>query len=91
MRLGYIEVFLGQLIIYALVYLVNDYIGFMLCLIISVIAASLLLLSLVFELIDRSKVPRSFYFYMLTAVLAPVVVLAGYSIGVTGSFDWMND
>jgi len=91
MRLGYIEVLLIQVIAYALVYLANDYIGFMLCLIISIIAASLLILSLVFELIDKSKVPRSYYFYMVTAVLAPLIVLIGYSIGVTGSFDWMKD
>ena len=91
MKLGYIEVLLIQMILYGLVYLLNPYIGFMLCLIIAVIAAALLLLSLVVELVERSKVPRAYYLYMITAIVAPLVVLGGFSLGVNGTFDWMKE
>lgn len=91
MRIGYSEVFLIQIIVYALVYLADSYVGFLLTLIMGCIAVAIMILSFVFELIERSKVPKEYYIYMLTAVIAPFLVLIGFSIGMTGSLDWMGN
>ncbi|MEL6124710.1 MAG: hypothetical protein AAFR14_13425 [Bacteroidota bacterium] len=91
MRLGLIEYSLIQVIIYALVYLLDSYIGFLLCLICGSIGAAILVLSLVFELIDRSKVPRSYYLFMLSTVVVPILVMGGFSMFMVGSFSWMEE
>ena len=69
MGIGQLEIFLFQLIIYSLIYLVDSYVGFLVCLILGVIAFALLVLSLIFELVDRSKVPKSYYYFMLNLSL----------------------
>ena len=91
MNIGQTELFLVQLIIYTAVYLINSYIGFLVCLIIACIAFAILLLSLVFELIDRSKVPKAYYLFMVNATIAPLLVMAAFSLFITGSFDWTKD
>jgi len=91
MGIGQLEIFLIQLIIFSLIYLVNSYVGFLVCLVLGVISFALLVLSLIFELVDRSKVPKSYYFFMLNTVVACFLVLAVFSVFVTGSFDWMKE
>ncbi len=91
MRIGQIELFLLQIIIYTVIYVINDYIGFLVCLILGTIAIALLILSLVFEFIDKSKVPGSYYLFMFNAAFAPFIVLLFFSIFITGSFDWMQE
>lgn len=88
MGIGQFEIFLIQTIVFSLIYLVDSYVGFLVCLILGIIAAALLILSLIFELVDRSKVPRSYYYYMLNTVLACFLVLIVFSVFMTGSFDW---
>ncbi len=91
MSIGKLEIFLFQLIIFSLIYLVDSYVGFLVCLILGVIAFALLILSLIFELVDRSKVPKSYYYFMLNTVLACFLVLIVFSVFMTGSFDWINE
>ena len=91
MGIGQLEIFLFQLIIYSLIYLVDSYVGFLICLILGVIAFALLVLSLIFELVDRSKVPKSYYYFMLNTVFACFLVLIVFSVFMTGSFDWINE
>lgn len=91
MRIGQLEIFLVFVIIFTLIYLVNSYIGFLVCLILGCIAVALLLLSFIFEFIDRSKVPREYYLFMFNAALAAFLVLIAFSLFFEGSFDWMNE
>jgi len=91
LNIGQIELFLIQLIFYTLIYLVDSYIGFLVCLVLGFIAAAILILSFVFEFIDKSKVPKNYYFFMLNATIAPFVVMAFFSMFIGGSFDWTKD
>lgn len=88
MRIGQLEIFLIQLIIFSLIYLVDSYVGFLVCLILGIIAFALLILSLIFELVDRSKVPKSYFYFMINTVIACFLVLIVFSVFMTGSFDW---
>ena len=91
MRIGQIEIFLIQIIIFTAIYLLNSYVGFLICLVLGCIAFALLLLSLIFELVDKSKVPKSYYIFMLNTGIAAFLVLIIFSVFVYGSFDWMNE
>ena len=91
MRIGQIEIFLIQIIIFTAIYLMNSYVGFLICLVLGCIAFALLLLSLIFELVDKSKVPKSYYIFMLNTGIAAFLVLIIFSVFVYGSFDWMNE
>ena len=91
MRIGQIEIFLMMIIIFTLVYLANPYVGFLVCLVLGCIAVALLLLSFIFEFIDRSKVPREYYLFMFNTALAAFLVLMAFSIFLEGSFDWMKE
>ena len=91
MRIGLSEAFLLQFIGYSIIYFINSYIGFLLCLVISVIAAAILIIASISELVERSKVPASYYTYMVTAILSPIVVLALFSLFDPTSFDWLNE
>ena len=91
MRIGQIEIFLIQIIIFTAIYLANSYVGFLICLVLGCIAFALLLLSLIFELVDKSKVPKSYYIFMLNTGIAAFLVLIIFSVFVYGSFDWMNE
>lgn len=91
MRLSPIEALFIQMIVYTVIYIINPYLGFLICLIAGIIALAILLLSFVFELLDKSKVPRSYYWHVLIASVAPLLVLGFYSIFISGSFDWMQE
>lgn len=91
MGIGQFEIFLIQTIVFSLIYLADSYVGFLVCLILGIIAAALLILSLIFELVDRSKVPRSYYYYMINTVASCFLVLIFFSVFMTGSFDWMTE
>ena len=91
MSIGQVEIFLIQLIVYTGVYLLDPYIGLLLCIVIACISFALLVLSWIFEWIDKSKVPRAYYWFMINATIAPVLVMLVFSLLVKGSFNWMAD
>jgi len=91
MRIGQIELFLIQIIIFSLIYLFDPYVGFLICLILGCITVALLILSFIFEALDRSGVPKSYYQFMLLSAIAAFAVLIFFSVFIKGSFDWMNE
>lgn len=88
--LSLLESFMLQLVIYILIWIVNDYVASMLLLIVPVIGTAILLLSLIFELIEPSKIPKSYYKYMLTIILAPIVVAVIYFYMNGFQLDWLE-
>lgn len=90
MGLRLTEIILIQVVFYSLVYLWSNYIGFLLCLIITCIASAILILSLIFDFIEKSKVPSSYYWFILSTAIVPAVVMGMFSIFSTGAFDWID-
>jgi len=42
------------------------------------------------EMIEKSKVPKSYFLYMGTMFLAPLIVGIAFSIIYEGNFDWLK-
>lgn len=84
-----IEVLLFQLIIYLIIWVFNEYLATMLSLIFGTIFLLILLISLIVEWIERSKVPRWYFSLMLMSVLAPIIAAIIY-LGISGSMEWME-
>ena len=90
MRLGFLETLLIQLLVYSLLYMADSYVGFLICLVALFIGSAIFMLSVVFELIEKSKVPRAYFKYLFSAILAPLIVLVIFSFLMEGSFEWMQ-
>ena len=87
---GFIEIFLLEFVIYILLWLVNDYLAMMLSLTFCVICFFILLISLVAELIERSRVPRWYFTLMIASILAPILSAVIY-LSITGGLEnWLD-
>lgn len=87
-KLGLIEIFLIQVVLYSIVWLISDYTATLITLLFPIIFGSLLLLALLSELVQKSKVPRWYYLFMVVSIIAPILtaLLFVYIMGV--DFDW---
>jgi hypothetical protein len=83
------EIFLIQIIVYILLWLWNDFVATILSLSFAAIALFILLISLIAELIDKSKVPRWYFYVMFLSVLTPILVGSLFMYIKNGSLDWM--
>jgi len=72
--IGIIEVALIQFIIYCLVWFAYDYLALVLSVVMVCILTAVVVISLIAELIEPSKVPRSFFKYMIVSAIIPVIV-----------------
>lgn len=82
------ELFLIESAIYLILWLINDYLASMLSLILAIISLAILLTSLVIELVERSRVPRWYYYYMLVSIFAPVLSGLVYFF-ISGELNWV--
>lgn len=89
--LSVLESFMVQILVYILIWILNDYVASLLLIIIPIIGIAILLLSFIFELIEPSKIPKSYYKYMITLILAPLVVAVIYFYMNGFQLDWMTD
>jgi len=62
------------MVIYVLIWIISEYTASLLLVIIPIITIAILMLSLLFELIEPSKVPKVYYYYLLTIIIAPIIV-----------------
>lgn len=83
------EILLIEVIIYLILWFFNEYLATMLSLILGTICLLILLISLVVEWIEHSKVPRWYFAFMFMSVLAPILAAIIY-LGISGNMDWME-
>ena len=88
--MSYRDGFLVQLILYTLLWLYDDYVGLIISLVMAAILIALLFFSLIVELIEKSKVPRSFFIWMLISAFPPIIVSILFTIFSGGEFSWMD-
>lgn len=91
MRIGayIIEIFLGQLVFYLLLWLNNDYLASLLALSLGGVFLVILVLALITELVEKSKVPSWYYQFMVASILAPVISFLLY-LSLNRGLDWMQ-
>jgi len=88
--LGIIEISLFQLIFYGLFWISNQYLAILLTAIIVPILIMLLVISIVAEILERSKVPKSYFTFMIISILIPLLVGIFFYKTNDGIFDWMQ-
>ena len=87
-RLNITEFFLIQSILYTLLWMWNDYVATILSLSFAAIAFFILAISLIAEMIDRSKVPRLYFYFMVISILTPIIIGSFFMYLKKGALDW---
>ena len=88
-RLNLTEIFMIQAILYLLIWLWNDYAATILSLSFAAIALFIVVISLIAEVIEPSKVPRKYFYIMLISVLTPIIIGSFFMFLKKGTLDWM--
>lgn len=88
-RLATIEALLIQVIFYLLLWLWDDYLASIISLILGGISFSVLIISYLVELVERSRVSKDYYRVMFFCFLAPVL---GAIIGIVllNGLSWLE-
>lgn len=86
-KLGFWEFLLIEILLFIGIWLWDDYLGTMVSIIWSGICFLILAVSLIVELIERSRVPKSYYLFMVASVLAPLFA-AGVYYAIVGQLEW---
>lgn len=89
--MNYRDGFLLQCIIYCLLWMYDEYLGLLLSLVLACIFTALLIFALIAELIEKSKVPRSFFIWMLISIAPPVLVSLIFIAISGGNFYWLDE
>jgi hypothetical protein len=84
-----ILIILGQVIIYGLLLLGNEYAGFMLAVILGSIAFFVWGISYIVEWIQPSRVTRNYYGFVLSCWVGPLVALIGFTF-LRGGIGWLS-
>ena len=85
-----VEIFLIQFIIYCILWLLDDYVASLLTLVFTAIFIFLFIISVLAELIEPSKVPRWYYYFMGISVLAPIIAALVFVLFMGVDFEWMS-
>ena len=78
-----------QAVIYAVIWLWNEYVATYITIIFPVMILLILLLSAIAEWIEPSRIPRWYYQLMLISVVIPILIGAIFYILYGGRFDFL--
>ena len=90
MRVSLFEIFLIQVVVYALIWLTDDYIGSYMSIVIPVLAAGVLVVALLSELIEPSRISRKYFWVMGISIATPLLVGAFFMVLHQGELQWME-
>lgn len=85
-----IEIFLIEFILFSLLWLWDDYIASMLTIVFSFIFFFILVISLMVELVERSKVPRWYFTLMAVSIFAPIAAAFVFIFFMGADFEWLS-
>ena len=85
----WIEIFLIQLVIYFILWQVYDYLATVLSIIFGTICFLVLVISIIVEFIEPTRVPRWYFTTMTVCILAPLCAV-GIFILAGGEISWMT-
>lgn len=89
-RLSLLEIFLLEVIVWLGLWLSNDYLATLLTLILVAIVSAVLLIALMAEAIERSKVPRRYFYVMALSILAPMAAAVLYMFIFGGRLEFLE-
>lgn len=89
MKIGLLEISLLELVVFLLLWVIDEYTASLLCVIIPVICFGVLVVALIAEWIEPSKVPRLFFTTLAVSIVVPILTFVIYFL-VFGSLGWME-
>ncbi|MDX1910586.1 MAG: hypothetical protein SFV22_03825 [Saprospiraceae bacterium] len=89
-RLSLLEIFLVQTIVWLALWLLNDYVAALLTLIVGLIVLAVLLIALIAEGIERSKVPKRYFQVMGISILSLLFSALLYVGWLGGRLDFLQ-
>lgn len=90
-NIGPLEAILYQVIFYLGFWLLNDYLAFLITCIFVSIFFGILIISLISEWLEKSKVPRIYFIHLAIATMVPFVILLYFLILDDWKFSWFLD
>lgn len=90
LRVSILEIFLLELVIWMGLWLMNDYIATLLTLIVASIVSAVLLIALISEWLERSRVPKKYFQVMALSIVAPLISAALYMALFGGRLDFLG-
>lgn len=85
----YKEILIIEAIAFTGLWIINEYIATLLTFIAVPIFGGILIISLIAEKIERSRIPREYFFMMAGLTIIPILIFLGIFIFNGGtSFDW---
>lgn len=89
-RLSLLEIFLLEVVCFLGLWLINDYVAALLTLIVGAIVSAVLIIALISEAIERSKVPKKYFQIMALSVLAMLVSALIYVVLIGGQLEFLR-
>lgn len=89
MRLGLFEIILIEVLAFLLLWVADEYTASLLCIVIPVICFAVLIIALIAEWIEPSKVPRLFFTTLAVSIVIPIVTLVIYFL-IFGRLGWIE-
>lgn len=90
-RLSLLEIFLLEMVVWLGIWLTNDYLATLLTLTIGAIVSAILIIALIAEGIERTKVPRKYFWIMAISILAPALAAALYALLFGGKLNFLEN
>jgi len=90
-NIGILEICLVQFIFYSIFWLTNEYLATLLTTIMVPMLLAILIISLIAEFIDKSKVPRSYFKVMAVSVVIPLIVAFVFVSLFGGHLEWVTE
>ena len=90
MTINRTEIVLVESIFFTLCWIINDYIALILSIALTAIIAAVLLIAMVSEKIERSRVPRSFFVTLFVCVFPPIIIGLVYHFAIEGQYAWLE-
>jgi len=83
-----LEIFLGQCVLYLLLWIVDEYTATLVTSILVPVLIGILIIALLTELVDRSKISSRYFYIMLLSILAPILIADGFGLLVGFNYEW---
>lgn len=90
MRLSLLEIFLLQTIAWLGIWLISDYVAALLTLIVGGIVSAVLVIALIAEAIERSRVPKTYFQVMGLSILSIVAAAVIYVTLLGGQMQFLS-
>lgn len=89
-RTNLLIIWLGQAIIYSVLWLWNEYVATYLTIIFPALILFILILALISDLIEPSRIPGWYYGLMLISIITPLIIGVVFYYINDGKLEWLQ-